>query len=306
MKKITALLLSFTLIFTAFSIVGCENTDISEIKEYDGYTLYENFSYSRGERGLFDLCLPKNASGEVGLFLLIHGGSWVSGDKNAYLERLAYFAELGYAAAAINYRYISPFVDAFDILDDIESSLGAIKSLAAEHGVTLGEAIINGYSAGAHLALLYSYARADESPILPVAVISQAGPTDVSDSGYFEDHVFGVKADYLMSALSGSIVIGKSYLHRPEPLLAVSPISYVDESTVPTLICQGALDPLVPVSNAYTLDERLSAYGVTHELIIYENSGHELGYDPECAERTEKLFIEYAELYLKKYTEAAD
>ena len=84
-----------------------------------------------------------------------------------------------------------------------------------------------------------------------------------------------------------------------DALYAVSPIAYVDESTVPTIICHGMKDNVVPYSNALSIVEKLEQYGVAYDFISYSNSDHGLANDPECAEKADKLIFEYADKYLK-------
>ena len=42
----------------------------------------------------------------------------------------------------------------------------------------------------------------------------------------------------------------------------------------PTLILHGALDPIVPVANAYAIEALLSQRGVPHDMKIYPGQGH--------------------------------
>ncbi len=79
-----------------------ETTDFKKI------FLDEYYTEAKTERQTYDLVFPKSASGELGLVLCIHGGGWVEGSKTAYTETLMQFVEeRGYAAACMNYRYVS-------------------------------------------------------------------------------------------------------------------------------------------------------------------------------------------------------
>ena len=75
------------------------------------------------------LLIPKNSGDEVGLILMIHGGAWVAGDKSAYRDLIKTWADKGYAAATINYRYLDYDVSFDDILDDIESVFKLCKTI---------------------------------------------------------------------------------------------------------------------------------------------------------------------------------
>ena len=84
-----------------------------------------------------------------------------------------------------------------------------------------------------------------------------------------------------------------------DALYSVSPITYVNESTVPTILCHGMKDSVVPYSNALSIVEKFEQYGVTYDFISYPNSEHGLESDPDCAQKADRLLLEYAEKYLK-------
>ena len=270
-----------------------------EVKN-NGYT-YINMEYGHHERQVVDLYLPENSDGEVGLILLIHGGAWIAGSKEAYNTTAAnYLERYGCAVAALNYRYISRVFDIHDELDDIEDCLGRIKSVASEKGITLNGVLLTGSSAGAHLSMLYAYARKDTSPITPKAVINYSGPTDFTDDNFYHDNPLG--SENTMAELF-SDACGKRFKYKNRSkayneLMAVSPVAYVSADTVPTVINHGAMDTVVPYSNAETLVEKFNEYGVTYDLNIFRNSNHGLESDPENTRIAEELFDKYMMTYI--------
>ncbi|MBQ7387071.1 MAG: alpha/beta hydrolase [Clostridia bacterium] len=300
MKCLKILVLLICCVLIPLSLASCKDTK-PEAVEHDTYTLYQNYDYGKDERHIFDLALPKDACGDIGLIFLIHGGGWHAGDKEVYLSELEKWAERGYAAAALNYRYASKKLHNDDILDDIDACLKAVKALGEECGVNITSAILSGGSAGGHLSLIYAYSRADGAAITPVAVVSYAGPTDLADENFYKESILLEDIEKMITKISGTAATAEEYEANRDALLAASPISYA-KSGVPTVICHGTDDIVVPVSNAYTLDKLLTENGVEHELVIYENSGHGLEADPDAAARSDELFLSYAEKYLKKFT----
>lgn len=264
--------------------------------------LYLDIPYGEHERHKFDLSLPDGAAGTLGLILYIHGGAWVSGDKECYRGELERRNAQGYAAASMNYRYVGAEVDLDDEADDIAAAIKRIKSFAAEKGVDLEKALLTGHSAGGHLSLFYAYSRAEGSAIEPAAVVSFCGPVDLSTRDFFEKGVGGNTATLcgLFSACCGRAVTAENFFSPDvqKLLRSVSPIAYVSPDSPPTAIAHGEADDVVPFSQATALDEQLSRCGAAHDLVRYPNSGHELGRDPDAAERAEKLFCEYADKYL--------
>lgn len=296
-EKIVAFFMSIIAFFTG--LFGLEN------KEY----VFKNLSYGSHERQVMDLYLPEENDGEVGLVLFIHGGAWVSGNKDGYKNALRTACnDLGYAAAAINYRYLSESVSLFDIADDIDLALKMIKEKGNEKGININKVLLTGSSAGGHLSLFYAYSRKNTAPITPVAVVSNCGPTDLSDDNYYYNADLGMNSElgafediaYLFSCASGQKFTYETRASAEEALLKVSPVYYVDSGAVPTVINHGQKDTIVPFSNAKSLAEKLEAKGIPYDFNIYPNSGHGLDKDEANTEIADDLLYEYVFTYLGK------
>lgn len=266
--------------------------------------VYKNISYGVGTNRTLDLYVPKKASGKCGLILNLHGGTWTDGDKSEVSEEtLKYMCEdLGFAAATMNYPFVSKTVDALDILEDIEDALLKIKEKGQETGVTIDRVMLKGVSAGAHLALLYGYTKAISSPIKIACIASFSGPTDLADSKFYsESSTLGSKDSIcdLMSKVCGKKFTAKTFNFAVPTLKKVSPLTYVTSVCPPTIIAHGKNDTVVPYSNAMMLNSALGAVGVEHEFIVYSNSGHDLANDPDCEKKANDLLVKYANKYLK-------
>lgn len=275
-------------------------------KKEDAY-VYQNISYGIHERQKLDLYLPTDCGDDMGLVLYIHGGGWIGGDKDGYFETLQYMAEkYGVACAAINYRYISDDVNLLDIMDDIDAAMECIKIKGKIHGIDINRSILTGGSAGGHLSLLYAYSRVEGSAIPPVAVMSDCGPTDLSDDYYFYnsdlDKGNGLGGyDVIAQLLSWGTGVEMTFETKgqyAEEIAAVSPLTYANENSVPTIINHGMVDDIVPFRNAVALDAKLTELGVEHVFNIYPNSGHGLDQDPANSQRAQELFGEYIEKYV--------
>ena len=168
-EKITAFFMSIIAFFLGLFGISYNGNPVTPAGE--NYTQYINLSYGSGERQKLDLCIPNDASGDLGLVLFIHGGAWIAGDKGSYKNGVKSASETyGFAGASINYRYISDEIDFNDILDDIDAALACIKAKGAELGVNINKVLLTGDSAGGHLSLLYAYSRAGTAPIAPNAL----------------------------------------------------------------------------------------------------------------------------------------
>ena len=257
-------------------------------------------------RQSLNLALPAQ-KGETGLVLFIHGGAWIFGDKAIYNDVAAQWASAGYVAATMSYRYISDTVHMNDLLDDIGAALAKIKETAAAAGYTVNKAILAGMSAGAHLSMLYAYARKSSAPITPAAVVSFCGPSDLTRADFLENNALGSLNDMLdlMAKAGGVRISAEEYTNKSgnyeafmSALRAVSPITYAADA-VPTVFAQGEKDNIVPFAGVKALSEALTAAGITNDFVSYPNSGHDLANDPDSAEQVYNLSVQYAQTYLK-------
>ena len=290
-EKIMAFIMSIIAFFAGLFGLGGEE------KCYE----YRNLSYGSHERQILDLNIPKDNDGEIGLVLFIHGGAWIAGDKEGYKSGVKAAAETyGFAGASINYRYISEDVDLNDVLDDIDLALKCIKQKGEENGVNINKVLLTGDSAGGHLSMLYAYSRAQNAAIKPAAVVSNSGPADLTDENFYINNAMGDEefVSLLFSYASGQTFNYAQRESAKAALRKVSPLFYVNENTVPTVINHGMKDTIVPYSNAVSLDAKLTQYGVTHVLNSYPNSDHDLGSDEANRKIANDLLIEYCNTYL--------
>ena len=153
------------------------------IGNYGKVSTFYDVPYGSEARQTYDLVVPKGAKGETNLLLMIHGGAWVSGDKNSSRDSLVSQSANGYCAAAINYTYVSDKTDINHILDEITMALGAIKEKGNELGISINKVMLYGHSAGGNLALLYAYSRAGASLRL---FKSRGGPRKAGRSFRYE------------------------------------------------------------------------------------------------------------------------
>lgn len=274
------------------------------ISAVDNYVYFDT-KYGDNERHYFDLYIPKDKK-TVGIVLMLHGGAWMFGDENEFAGRLEQLAKEGYAGVAVRYRYIDENVNLDDLMDDIEQAMGLVKAIGESHGVEISGFLSTGGSAGGHLSLHYAYSRADSSPIPPKAVVSYCGPADLADEYYYYNEDLQSNnglgdEEYVSLVLGYASGFPHTYETRAQAkdaLKFVSPIYYIDENTVPTVINHGVMDNIVPYRNAVSLDAKLTEYGVTHVLNSYPTSGHGLELDAENMAIAEQLFWEYIKKYL--------
>lgn len=278
------------------------------IRHYPDNRIFLNGYYTdrKDERQTYDLVFPKNAKGNLGLVLCIHGGGWVEGKKDAYTGSLFQVSEdKGVAAACMNYRYVSESVNFSDVLDDITSALAAIRAKGAEYGINFDRVLLTGISAGSHLSLLYAYTRKNVAPIEPVCVVELCGPSDLENPFFYsvENRVgASVGVEYFRNIISNGIGFDidlENFDAARNAMKKYSPINYVDGNTVPTVLGQGEIDDIVPYQNSVDLDKKLTEFNVEHTFISFPDSNHECE-DKASMSAIMKLFFEYIDTFLKE------
>lgn len=104
-----------------------------------------------------DLHLPEGGAVKPRpVFILIHGGGWVMGDKaNAgFAEpKTSWLLDAGYIVASVNYR-LSPVVRHPGHVEDVRRAIAWVQRNIPRHGGDPRRIWLLGHSAGAHLAAL--------------------------------------------------------------------------------------------------------------------------------------------------------
>ncbi len=237
-----------------------------------GVTVYKDLAYGSSNSQKLDLYLPERDNKEIGLIVYIHGGAWQSGDKKELTETAKSVTQnYGYAAASINYRMLGEKATYVEMLEDIQAALALIGQKAQEDGYTIRSCGLIGYSAGAHLSLLYAYKNHAVSPISIAYVGSLAGPTDLTDPNFYQNEGLAP----LLGNLAGvSGVTVENWQDYKQELLAASPVSYVAADVPKAVLCHGTADSIVPYTNAQILDAKLTAVGAPHLFITFEGADH--------------------------------
>lgn len=98
-----------------------------------------------------DAYTPAGAAGPLATVVWIHGGAWISGNKQDIAPYLKILAAKGYTTIGLNYP-IAPETIYPAAVEDINDALAYIKDHAAELNVDPKRIVLAGDSAGAQLA----------------------------------------------------------------------------------------------------------------------------------------------------------
>lgn len=198
------------------------------------------------------------------LMLLVHGGSWISGDKGGFEDKIVpWCLERGYAAAAVNFRLASkpadapPFVKPADQVRDIAAALAWLMDQAETHTLASDGIVLMGYSSGAHLVALLG---TDEAYLEEVGL----EPTSLAASISLDVHAYDVP--YALELMVGSVVdanrgsirflFGQSEAEQ----LQSSPIHFVDGWAAPAFIVSVDQDPEEVGTHGYIVSKAAERY----------------------------------------------
>lgn len=225
-----------------------------------------NVSYGTHEQNTMDVYLPEGRTDSTKVIILLHGGAWANGDKKELTVQSLYFRDKGFAVINMNYRLTGTPENNIHPAQqtDIAAVVNYVSSNAFNWHVSADKLGLIGVSAGAHLALLYTYGYNNSNKIK--TVVSLAGPANFTDN----------QGIGLQQAAAVQSFIGVDFNQTNLPLfIQASPLTRVNIVSKPTLILHGLQDVIVPVKQANDLAAKLALLNVKHKIEIY-NAGHEL------------------------------
>ena len=285
-SRIFSMILSVLIFISSIQIIGftkgeahLTEGDVATVSKVETIVCnFKDIAYGSNKNQNFDLNLPVDDRDEIGLVVFLHGGGWAGGNKTSVKSSLNNFdANEDYATASINYRLAGEeSADIYDIVDDITAALELIKNMAGGYGMNITKLVVCGHSAGGHLALLYAYKHKDISPIPIVGVYASASVPDLSTDAFYTKNKIGDEA-YMCSLISkvcGVNITPENRARYKGILDKLSPVNYVDQDTVPTILMHGTEDKIAPYSGAARLNDVLTENSVNHELITVKGLGH--------------------------------
>ncbi|HET7218273.1 MAG TPA: alpha/beta hydrolase [Vicinamibacterales bacterium] len=216
------------------------------------------FNTTDGEKLTLDVLRPGYEHGPLPGVLVVHGGSWQSGNSREFLALNGYLAARDFLVFSINYR-LAPKWKFPAGRDDVLSALAYIKVYARELGLDATRLALMGRSGGAQLALLAAY-TANEPAIR--GVVSVYGPTDLT-YGY---------AHPASRQLIDTRAVLEAYLGGPpakadEAYFAASPINFVSPASPATLLIHGLHDGHVSPEESARLEAKLQESTVKHLFV---------------------------------------
>lgn len=198
--------------------------------------------------------------------VVIHGGSWKSGDRKQLGLYAASLARRGYVAYAVEYR-LAPKHPWPAQWEDVRDAVLWLKKNAATQGIDPDRVGAIGYSAGGHLAtMLATIGQLSADPDQPGL---NAGVRCVAAGG--------APCDFSNMPPENTFLkywLGATRKEKPEVYLHASPLQQVSKATAPIFFFNGSLDMVVRPNSARSFSEKLIAMGIDSALHLVPGAGH--------------------------------
>ncbi len=238
-----------------------------------------------------DIYRHKGLKKRAPVLVFIHGGAWAKGKRSDYLPYLIDYAQKGYVTVTVSYR-LSGVAHFPAALEDVKCAMEWIRAHADTYLIDPDRMALVGGSAGAHLAMMAAYT--DETaftggctatPGKKVrAIVSFYGPTDLT-------------TEYARNRGEVKKFLGKSYEEAPSLYSVASPRFHISADDPPTLIFQGTIDALVPVSQADSLHRWLDRAGVPNQYHRLKGWPHTM----DLSKKVNAYCQYYMDAFFKRY-----
>jgi acetyl esterase/lipase len=241
-----------------------------------------SFGRGGGRSLLANVFAPDGAPETKTLVVLLHGGGWRVGSRammDPYAEALA---ARGYVAVAAEYRLLgeSPWPAQ---ADDVKTALAWARDNAARLGCLAERIVVQGFSAGGHLALIATADLIEQGVARPAAVVAFFPPAEL---------VLEAPNDAL--ARFAAMLLGDRA--NAEDARRASPVHRIGPGFPPTFLLHGGADWMVAPEASLNLYGALTRAGAPAELHIYAGHHHEFSGEPSMVARV----IDEVDLFLRR------
>lgn len=268
----------------------------AQAAEYE-VEIREGISYlPAGRQESADLYLPAGRDSNLRspAVVIIHGGGWTAGKRNASRERNigTTLARHGYVGMSIDYLLATPEKPSWpQNVYDCKTAVRWLRANAERLQIDPDYIGAIGGSAGGHLT----------------ALIAVTGNEDTLDPpGPFSEHSCAIQCAIPLYGVgevrdspSALAMLGKTQAQAPNLYRQASPIQHIDKGDPPFLILHGTADKTVPVEQSRLLAVALEKASVSHELILVEGAPHTFDLEPKQRD-LRPVVLGFLEKHLKR------
>lgn len=239
----------------------------------------------------------------------LHGGGWMSGDKERGVERIFGLLRGGFVGASVDYRLSRDALFPAQ-LHDCKCAVRFLRARSEEYNIDPERIGVWGASSGGHLASLLavtgkqsslegSRGWADFSSGIQAAC-SWFGPTDLNLLDQFPPGITPQTPTTSAESAAGKLV-GGPVADKQELVALANPIRHVVPGAPPILLMHGAKDDYVPLASSQRFYAALVAQGVAATLHVIKE-GHHNAY--LWGDHHLELVREFFEWHLRDRTES--
>jgi acetyl esterase/lipase len=203
----------------------------------------------------------------------VHGGGWISGNKQNVDPYLQILASKGYTTVGVDYS-IAPEKTYPTPIIEVNEALAYINEHASELHIDKNQIILAGDSAGSQIAAQIAAMTTNPNYASLVDVPPALQPDQLAGMlltcGAYDLSIINADGNsegaQLLRAFLWSYSGKKDFLDDPE-IFQASVIDYVTKDFPPTFITAGNADPLL--SQSQTMAQKLQSLGVTTDTLFY-------------------------------------
>ncbi len=213
-----------------------------------------DISYGEEQKQKLDLYLPQGKPAGP-IFIFIHGGGFVEGDRAHYGYVARPLAAQGIVTVIMSYR-LSPEVYPLQVYD-VQAALGWVYRNIADYGGDASQIYIGGHSAG---AILSAFVSVDSSWLTAVSLpedlikgyVPISGPYDLRKPGGFVDN----------------------YLPDGSSRAEASPVLNIHDLSAKAVVAVGSLEKAY-LEPSKTFVDVIREKGGSAELLVLEGMAHD-------------------------------
>ena len=198
--------------------------------------------------------------------VLVHGGSFIAGDRQSMSKVGEELAGAGFVAVSIDYRLAPEFLYPAPV-EDAEAAVDFLKAHANEFNVNASKIGMMGSSAGATIAALV--ATEEEPPI--AAAVTWSGAFDFTKRSTSHQSA-AEREGVTLFGCEGTEQECEQQRQEMSPFYRVSP------ATAPMEMFNSEGDQIL-LEQPREMDQALEEAGVPHDLIVLAGNGHGIAYN---------------------------
>ncbi|UTF60661.1 alpha/beta hydrolase [Gilvimarinus sp. DA14] len=291
--QLSRVLTYFTLLLITVGLVSCGS--VSSTKRLSGLVTDIPIGIIDGVPLTINIAFPEKRSQKPRpALLIIHGGGFVSGNKDSKNNQIQKATRLGFVAASAMYR-LAPEYKFPAQLDDIKLAIRHLKANAEAYNIDPDRILLSGASAGGYLAVMAGVTGNAEG---------------FSDYGLYpgvDSRVHAVAAqsapigDFRLSKYDDSPMLERLAGSDPKATTqvraAMSPARYLDAGDPPFFLSHGDQDSVVPVDMSREFVAELDK--IEHNVEYYEVKGGEHSLKKSTPEGAQVVYQRYLAFLVK-------